>query len=478
MITRPNVLLFISDQQRADTVPGESPEILYTPHLEWMSERCVSFRRAFCASPLCTPSRCSILTGRYPHETGVECNYHTDPRDLDFPPGLRTMGHHFGAAGYDTAYAGKWHLPTGDSRPGFNEVITRGTTTDIDSEESDDAIRFSRRLGIEIGTSYKDYLTPEAGPAQSTGDTKLPLAHHPTTRDAMRAANFIRSRETYETPFLLVFSCIEPHPMQLRYHVTPAPFSDMYSRRLQELPLSPTRHEAGIREFMLKRDSLYGGLKYTDGISDEKLRDMTAGYFGAVSYVDHILGQLLEALVSTDQFDNTIVVFTSDHGEMLGDHGMLKKGPMMYDELLRIPFLFKPPGHGGKGRESHELLSHIDLLPTLLPYCQIDPPSNLAGVDFGWIVKAGAGHRREGIMAEYYAHKAGHKRIPLRCWRTREWKYVESTEGDDELYDLCADPGESVNLAGDPDHRDMRTELRQQLLRECAATGDPWPEIT
>jgi uncharacterized sulfatase len=468
----PNILLFVTDQQRADTMPLEAPPVLRTPHLHWLSERSTRFSNAFCTSPICTPARGSILTGRYPHETGVVANYAAGSHDMAVPDDVPFLADYLKEAGYVCGYSGKWHLPTGSDRRGFTDFAERLTHWDVDSEDTDEAVAFGRRVGVEMGPAYTTYLNDAPDAPQRGGATKLPLAFHPATLMAQRAAAFLRRMADASDPFCLVYSCIEPHPLGRVYNISPCPFDRMYDPA--QMPLPASRRDPGAPAIVRRRN--YHGLLPTDDYTDSELQALTAGYFGAVSYVDHLLGILLEALLSTDQFDDTLVVFTSDHGEMMGHHRMLKKGPVMFDDLVRIPLLIKPP-RAGAPRAEQGLVSHMDLVPTALSYAGLPAPAALAGLDLRPCIEGGAAPARAGVSIQYHSTAWGDAGWPLRAWRTRDWKFVDARDGDDELYNLRDDPGELRNLAGDPTYADVEDELRAALYGAGAAVADPWPDV-
>ena len=473
MQQRPNILLVITDQQRADTMPGEAPPALRTPHLHWLAERGTTFRNAFCTSPICTPARCSILTGLYPHTTGVVANYQPEDPGMSVPEEARMLADYLRPEGYACGYSGKWHLPTGDDRRGFSDFVERLTQWDVDSEDTDDALQFGRRVGVELGDTYTTYLNPaEHNAPQTGGATKLPLAFHPSTLMAQRAASFVRRMADDPRPFCLVYSCIEPHPLGTIYNISPCPFDRMYAPA--QMPLPVTRRDA--RAPLIVRSRNYKGLLPTDDYSDAELQAMTAGYFGAVSYVDHLLGILLEALLSTNQFDDTLILFTSDHGEMLGHHRMLKKGPVMFDDMVRVPLLAKAP-NVCESSEEGGLVSHVDLVPTALSYAGLTPPANLPGLDLRGCIEGSKGPPCTGLPMEYHSTTWGDAAWPLRAWRTRDWKYVEAPGGDDELYHLTEDPGETRNLASDPKCAVVRHGLRDDLHAWVRGSADPWPEV-
>ena len=147
-----NIILFISDQQRADCLPGSLPECVQVPNLSWLASRGVTFDRAYCTSPLCTPARASILTGTRPSTNGIVANYR--PGTLEFPKTLPTVGDYLKKAGYETAYGGKWHLPTGSQRPGFDHVLGRLSRFDVDSGADDDAVNQARKWGENLGDNF------------------------------------------------------------------------------------------------------------------------------------------------------------------------------------------------------------------------------------------------------------------------------------------------------------------------------------
>ena len=473
-MAKPNVLLVISDQQRADTMPGETRVPAHIPHLTWLAERGATFERAYCASPLCTPARASILTGLFPHTTGVVANYDTGVSGYAVPDETRLIADYLAPAGYACGYSGKWHLPTGNDRRGFRDFVARLTKWDVDDEGSDEAVGFARKLGIDIGDTYTKYLDTGARLPTGGGATRLPLAFHPSTLMAQRAAEFVRRMADDDRPFLLVYSCIEPHPLGMEFNISPCPFDRMYDPKDMYVP--ETCRDPGAPRVVGRRN--YTGLKPTDDFSDDEIRSKIAGYHGAVSYVDHLLGIILEALISTDQMDDTLVIFTSDHGEMLADHRMLKKGPVMFEEMIRIPFLVVPPAEARSGTvRSSRMVSHVDLVPTILGFCGVEAPSALPGCDISGLIAGQDRPVRDGLAVEYHSVHWGGTPWPLRAWCTEECKYVETVGGDDELYHLIPDPRETDNLAGLPAAEDRKRVMKQALDSWVRRSGDPWPEV-
>ncbi|MGI8424594.1 MAG: sulfatase-like hydrolase/transferase [Chloroflexota bacterium] len=478
---RPNVVIVVSDQQRADTMPGvRVAKGIRTPHLEWLAGRGTLFRNAFCVDPVCTPSRTSLFSGLYPHATGMVANHQERPisNEMRLPADVKLLADYLRPEGYACGYAGKWHLGTGSDRRGFADFVTHSGDYDVSGPEDNEIVRFSERIGVSLAPRGLGFDPDQAefDARTKVGPSLLPLAFHPAMQDAARSADFIRRMAGDERPFLLAFSCHEPHAP----FVSPEPFHRMYAQRTAELPLPETRREMAAREVLRNRGDRK--LQPVDVFSDDDLRSMWAAYYGAVSYVDHLVGTLLAALVETNQWDDTLFIFTSDHGELLGSHGVYLKGAAGFDELIRIPLLICPPGAGsgaaGMARETAHLVNHVDLAPTILRWCGQSVPDKMPGGDLRSLVEGGDEAVHDGIVVEYTSGNWGEPPVPLRVWRTPHWKYVEGKGAvAEELYDLRADPLETRNLVDDAQHAAVRDEMRRQLHAQLRRTGDRWPEF-
>jgi uncharacterized sulfatase len=204
---------------------------------------------------------------------------------------------------------------------------------------------------------------------------------------------------------------------------------------------------------------------------------MWTAYYGAISYVDHLLGILLEALIDTDQWDNTLLIYTSDHGEMLGSHGLLRKGACFYEELMNVPLLVRPPRGHRAPHVSRRLISHVDVASTILQYCAADVPGDVHGVDLRPLIVGGDVPIHDGVAFEYHSATWGDPVVPLRGWRTEDWKLVEGPTGPEELYDLRNDPLERQNLVSETAATRTREALHVALFAWLARTADPWPQV-
>ncbi len=474
LLDRPNIVLFISDQQRADTMPGISygQGARHTPHLDWLSRRGTMFRRAYCTTPMCSPARASLLSGLYPHAHGVVANHQERPvsQEMRLSSEVKLLADYLKPLGYACAYTGKWHLGTGGDRRGFDAFMTRSGDHDTSREEENEILQFTRKAGIEIGGKLQGL---DSDPSRFDAKTKvgsslLPLAFHPSARNARAAAGFISSMKDKEDPFCLVYSCHEPHPP----FISPSPFDTMVSPSEVALPLNLKDPSAAA--IMAGRPADWQ-LKSTAHYTEAELRAIRAAYAGAVSYVDHLAGIILEALLDTDQFNETLFIFTSDHGEMLGNHGMIYKGSAFFEELMKIPLLISPPGEEKKTGLSDALVSHVDLLPTILQWCGLKASQSLPGKNLRPLLEGSDESINTGIAFQYYAANWGEHPVPLRGWLTERWKYVEDIHGPVELYDLRNDLDEMKNRVSDPACKSLLAELRVEHKAWQSSNGDPWP---
>jgi len=271
-----------------------------------------------------------------------------------------------------------------------------------------------------------------------------------------------------DKPFCFVYSCHEPHPA----FVVPEPF---FSLHKPEDIVLPDNFKDPSGDSWARR----GGwqLKLTSEFSEEDLRRMWAAYLGAVSFVDHLTGRIMAALRQCDVWNDTIVIFTSDHGEMLGSHDLLFKGSSLCEELLKVPFIIKAPQIKESGRFCDSLISQVDIVPTLLDLCGIETQSAFEGQSFAHNLSGGDGRDRLGVPAEFHSSNWTDPIVPLRMWRTQDWKYIEAAAGDNELYDLQADPGECNNLYNNPEYGEQVKIMREALHKWLAESGDKFPDV-
>ncbi len=431
---KPDVVILLTDQQRADGFSAAGAVDLKTPAMDRLARDGVLFTHAFAATPQCSASRAALLTGLYPHRTGVMGNVGSDadagmPARVGPPPAgmsdaldrsLPTMGRVFANGGYDTAYFGKWHLG--------------GTPGDYGFATHDSRIE----------------------------DRTL----------ASRVTAFLRKRTASgaRKPLLLIVSWLNPHDVYGALRA-PAPDAAALVRTtltqnlvddLQQKPF-PQRH-------YLEADQ---GRPYV-GADRDVWRRYRAFYNSLIEEVDGQIGSVMEALPSSGV--PPIVVFSADHGDLGGAHGLPYKGPAMYEELVRIPLVMSWSGRIRPAR-SDALVSLIDLLPTLCDLAGVAVPARVDGLTLRPLLEGRASAwRRDQVFGQYYGKQAW--RVPIRMVRTARWKYVRYLGYGEELYNLSVDPGELRNLASDPAAAGERTRLASELDAWIRRTGDPFPQLT
>lgn len=406
---QPNLLLVISDQQHWRACGFEDP-FFRTPAMDAFAREATVFENSFCSTPQCSPSRSSIFTGLYPTTTRVRGNVGMtggEPLRLStFAPALRQ-------AGYQTAYFGKWHL--GDepaARAGWQE--------------------FDKRQDDEI-----------------------------TTRNALE---FLRGRKDSTQPFALVVCYNNPHDV---YEYRPGA-----AKPDPATPLPASCHPGALSAKPAPQ------LRFLTGDQGRRIHGQPADEFRVyrevyrekVRLYDEGLAQVLGALEESGHKNRTLAVVTSDHGDMDAHHGLIWKGPFMYEQMVRVPLMIRGPGIAAR-REAHHHAVNIDLTPTLLDYAGA-PAARIHGVSLRPLLEGSRKFRhRRTVFAEYHGKQKWTE--PIRMVRTEEWKYTRYRGGGfEELYDLRSDPGEQFNLAGSPAAQNRRRALRSQLERWMKAHND------
>ncbi len=505
-MTRPNILLIMSDQHRADCF-GFAGRRVSTPHLDLLASQGTRFSACITPNVVCMPARSSVLTGMLPLTNGV----HDNGIDLDEDLAEQGFAGSLARAGFDTRFIGKAHFssnhsyankPTGrcENIPsshlfaddwqgpymGFEtvELMQLGHNYWL-PEKSPGGLHYERWYhsdghGALKDTLYKRRLEPFTDAAQ-THNSALPTAWHNSTWVGDRTVNYLRDQGRsqradkqsgkQQKPFCAWVSMADPHhPFD-----APAPWCWMHRPENVDLPLHRQRdlerrpwwHRAAL-------ENTPGGTPETRKVrqeysrmapqSDEQLRDITANYYGMISLVDHQVGRILAALEDEGLADNTLVVFTSDHGELLGDHGLMLKGPMHYEGLLRVGLLMRGPGISA-GQVIHDPVSTVDLAATFADYAATKVDSAIDSASLRPLLERQPGSSRSHAFNEW---KLGTSRcgveLDLRTVRTKTAKLtLELISGAGEMYDLQNDPHECNNLFDDPSSRALRIELTQHI---------------
>ena len=468
---RPNVLFLISDDLNNLLGCYGDPRAK-TPNIDRLAGRGVRFDRAYCTFPLCGPSRNSLLTGLYPNSTGIHANEQifrqTIPRQVSMPQAFRQ-------AGYFAARIGKlyhYNVPrsigtNGHDDPGSWEMELNPAGVDRLVEEPN----IFSLLPDQFGGTLSWYASPR------------PDAEHTDGLMAEDASWVLeRCAKRDDRPFFLAVGYFRPHTP----YVAPKPYFDLY-------PESQMPVVAGVKEDQadIPAPGLASYKKEQDKLTDDLRRQALQAYYASISFMDAQVGKVIDTLDRLKLTDNTVIVFTSDHGYHVGEHGLWQK-QSLFEESARVPLLIVAPGVTAEGGVAASPISQVDLFPTLADLCNVETPPNLQGQSLvpllkdpsaagrGWaitqVVRGGGIRRAPGASP---AVGDGGNRFFGYSLRTPRWRYTEWDEGRKgrELYDHDNDPRELTNLAGDPAHAKTVEELSAKLRDAAKSTLPPSGKI-
>jgi len=507
---RPNFVCIVTDQHRADHLGCAGNSVLQTPNLDRLAAQGVRFERAYVNNPLCMPARATFFTGRTPRGHGVR----TNGIPLDY--GVPTMTEALRLAGYRTHAVGKIHLrpfgtPNGrrveeldpQEFPESRALWDNGRVQALPQPYYGlERVEFAGGHGSWMWGDYVtwlrgqradgfDLLQPQAGAktphnAEQAWKSALPEELHHSRWAADRSIEFLKDAAGQNKPFFLWCSFPDPH----HPYCPPAPWSNMYD---PEDVLLPKRREGELddlppffKEVYEKGIPLSGRFGATRML-DEQLREILALTYGMISLFDRHLGRILDALDQTGLRQNTVVMFMSDHGDLMGDHWLINKGPFHFDGLLKVPFLWSWPGQFQSGLVSSALASHLDFAPTILALAGAGIPEGPVplkaeapqrapawpGLSLVPLLRAEDESAREAVVVENDEDYLG---LRLRTLVTDRYQLtVYSGESYGELFDLEEDPNQVHNLWGSAAHRTLRESLEDWLLHELLLTDSALP---
>ena len=437
-----NLLFILTDDQGYWAMGCAGNSEIRTPNLDRLAATGLRFENFFCASPVCSPARASILTGRMPSQHGVQdflragnSNiYGAEDRAIEYLSGQTSYTDILSERGYTCGLSGKWHL-------GY-------------SEKPQKSFAFWDVHASGAGPYYNPPMIRD-GKAYQTSDYVSDLITD-------NALDFL---ESIDQPFCLNVHYTAPHAPWGREHHPPELFQDYY----QNCPFESTPDEP-MHPQQLSKTGSSGSL----GFTEEERKETLSGYFAAMTAMDANVGRLLDWLEANGLRENTLIAFTSDNGMNMGHHGIYGKGngtfpPNMFDTSVKVPMLFSRPSHIPEGEVISSLHSHYDIMPTLLDYLNIENPDSdsLPGRSFSALLEGRAieGDDRVVVFDEYG---------PTRMIRTVEWKYVHRYPyGPHELYDLVNDPDERQNLIEKQKHQPIRESLQADLDAWFVRYADP-----
>lgn len=483
---RPNILWYCTDQQRWDTVRALGQQHIVTPMLDELCAGGVAFSRAYTQSPICTPARTSFLTGRYPASHHVYRN-----GNAWFPGHEKLVTRLFADAGYDCGLVGKLHL----------------TAAKHYEQRPDDGYRvfhwshhphpdFTRGHDYENWLRHEKRVDPVAlyGPHNAFCAPGVPAEYHQTTWVSEMAIRFIT--EQRDGPWMLSLNPFDPHaPFD-----APPEYLARVNAESMPLPL--------FRDTDIERQKAFAAIDQQTRVAvDPRSRrkvaavvetehdlvasapplaydalEVKANYYAMIMLIDDQLRRIVDVLRSTGQLENTIIVYMSDHGELLGDHGLILKGCRFFDGLVRIPLIFSWPGELRAGLRSDALVESIDVAPTLLQAAGLEVPGSMQGRSLLPLMRGETDpqHHKAAVISEFKDSIGGpqygdHSHGSM-VFDGRYKSVVYHGHRIGELYDTQADPGEFENLWDDPGARDLKLEQLKLHLDTMMATISAGPE--
>jgi arylsulfatase len=462
----PNILWVCCDQQRFDTIQGLNNPRVRTPNLNNFMGESVTFTHAYVQNPVCSPSRASFLTGRYPHTTGLRANGQRI-RDTE-----RLVPRILADFGYECGLVGKLHLsPCANGR--VEDRIDDGYKNNFWWSHDMSDQWPGRNMWIEW-LKEQGVRWPEEHGAPAWG-VPIDRKYSQSAWCANTAIRFLRAQRNYG-PWLMSVNMFQPHhPF--------CPVKEYFDRYDPAQMPAPAYREGELEGKPIYQQVDHRGAYGGSGISFAKTdpamhRKITAAYYAMVEQSDFEFGRMLKALEDSGQAENTVVIYQADHGEMLGDHGIYLKGPYFYEPAIRIPLIIRWPKTYRAGLKVDALVEMVDLAPTLLEAAGIPAPTGMQGRSLGPLLRGEKTEHRTSIYSEFYDSNFRYNPPPMAtCVRTNRHKLAYYHGLDiGELYDLEQDPGEFVNLWSEPRARDAKESMLVELAARMTDTVDPLPD--
>ena len=450
-MSQPNILMIISDQMTPFLTGAYGHPVVQTPALNALAENGIRFDAAYTPFPLCSPARACFMTGNNAAKIGAYDN------GAELRSDIPTFAHHLTRAGYDTVLSGKMHFIGADQLHGFR----RRLTTDIYPED----FRWVKPEWIHIketrGENYQAVMEQRGRYNAANYDghkIQIDTWHGPLSYDEethFRSLEYLHAigAQKNPKPFLLCASYHHPHEP----FWPPQSYWDMYENADIEIPTLPDNLD-DTYSMMDNWLNAYHGTRKHDLRDPDALYKLRRAYYGLVTYMDDKVGELLASLKENGLDDNTIVIFFSDHGDMLCEKEMVQKRTF-YDWSSRVPFFIRFPDHYKAGSTIDQPVSLIDLLPTLCDIAGLEDHYPCDGSSLMPLIEGAETEDREIIVE---AHEA--VGTPCVMIRKNNFKYNHIHEHEPQLFDLDADPGEWNNLSGQPDHAEIETYLRTRIL--------------
>jgi arylsulfatase A-like enzyme len=444
----PNLLFLITDQQRADTI--EAHTACHTPNLDSLVASGTQFRRCYTVNPICSPTRASLMTGLLPHSHGMVDVTHAVPRyraslDQTLPVWPQVLQE----AGYNTAYFGKWHVERSNQLQNFGfdtyEVEQYQQKLGLVEVEDDLAVR-----GMVRQKGYRDFLLYGV-----SDDALETLPEYQMYSDGIRFLQ--QAAKDRERPWALFISTEAPHDPYVALRC----YYERYN--LDDIP-PPPNFDCDLAD----RPGIYRRIQHVwDDLTWDDFAQATACYYANCTMIDEQVGRIMATIDALDMTDNTVVIFTSDHGDYMAEHHLMLKGIPAFEGAYRVPLILSGPGIP-VGRQANEIVSLLDLVPTVVQLTTGDDfPGH--GRSLLPLLQNGETDWQSEAFAECHGQRFNYTQRVL--WRNDD-KYIFNGFDDDELYNLAADPYELHNLAGDPVQRPVLESMAARMWEIMRQTDD------
>lgn len=443
---KPNILVVMADQVVPFLTGAYDDGVARTPAMDRLAAEGIRFDAAYAAAPLCAPSRAALLAGRYPSSMGCFDNASVFPADQP------TLAHYLSADGYDTLASGKMHFVGPDQLHG----LARRLTTDVFPAGVDWVPALDEDGRFPAGGHARDYVDPSPG----VRDWTMFMAYDEDVQ--FRAMEYLRERHRTgaDDPFAMIVSFHHPHDP---FHVQQQ-YWDLYDDADMPVPEYPDDLDATYSVMDRWANEAHETDRY-DVRDRQSMVHLRHAYYAALSYIDHKLGQLIDTLEATGALENTILLFTSDHGDMLGERGMVQKRAF-YEWSVRVPLLLRLPGATHAGARVAEPVSLVDVLPTLLDLAGIpdEPRTDMDGESLLPAIARSIADEtppNRPVFSEYHLEK-----VHAPCFMVRQgrYKYVLVHGYDERLFDLVDDPGEWHDLSRLEPHASTVQRLRALIV--------------
>jgi len=476
---QPNIVMFVSDQQRWDTLSAYGTDcICRTPHIDALAGRGTLFNSAFTPSALCSPARAALFTGLYPHKNGVARN------DGTIADGVKTLAHYLQEAGYGCGYSGKWHIDKhrGPSQFGFlskdflgygfpGAALLPGFTFNAAPDgRVNHYADYLKERGYDIPTVKNRFV----GNNPTNNSQEMFALHDGPVETCIeyfvteQMINNINELSTDDKPFFVWANYWGPHSPSL----VPEPYFSMYD------PKDIPEHPSYCETFEKKP----GGHKLCEkywGLGDygwEGFQQIAARYFGHCTLIDDMVGRVVDHLKRENLLDNTVIIFTTDHGDCMGAHKLIEKGPFMYDETYKIPLVVALPGNDGGGYVNDDFVYLHDLTPTILDIAGIPVPDNMDGVSLTPILRGRPEECAASEREEVYCMLDRHFfTVDQRMVRTKTHQFTFTPGDIGELYDLVRDPYQLNNVYDNPEYDAVRRDLIARMEKYMTELKDWTP---